>query len=154
MPAPKKAKKKSFDELSNEELALKGIEYVNKKEAIKELDSQCKETRKPLEAAIETSGKVLDSGSKLLVLPHADVDVHLKKTLRVGKVLLPEAMDILRESGLEEAIEEVPQIREDVLERMYHEGKITDELLAKIYEEKSTYAFSVEIKERFGDAPE
>lgn len=154
MPAPRKSKKKSFEELSNEELALRGIEYVNKKEAIKELEAQCKETRKPLEAAIESSGKVLDSGSKLLVLPHADVDVHLKKTLRVGKILLPEAMDIIRENGLEECIEEVPTIREDVLERLYDEGKVTDEIISKIYAEKSTFAFSVEVKERFRDEPE
>ena len=154
MPAPRKSKKKSFEELSNEELALRGIEYVNKKEAIKELEAQCKETRKPLEAAIESSGKVLDSGSKLLVLPHADVDVHLKKTLRVGKILLPEAMDIIRENDLEECIEEVPTIREDVLERLYDEGKVTDEIISKIYAEKSTFAFSVEVKERFRDEPE
>lgn len=154
MPAPRKSKKKSFEELSNEELALRGIEYVNKKEAIKELEAQCKETRKPLEAAIESSGKVLGSDSKLLVLPYADVDVHLKKTLRVGKVLLPEAMDIIRENGLEECIEEVPTIREDVLERLYDEGKVTDEVISKIYAEKSTFAFSVEVKERFRDEPE
>lgn len=153
MPAKSK-KKKSFDELSNEELALKGIEYVNKKEAIKELDSQCKECRVPLEDAIETSGKVLATGSKLLVLPHADVDVHLRKTIRIGKVLHADAFEILHSEGLDECIEEVPTIREDVLERLYHEGKVSEDLLKKLYTEKATYAFSVELKERFGDAPE
>ena len=154
MPAVKKPRKKSFEELSNEEIALRGIEYANKKDAIKELEAQCKECRKPLEAYVDSEGRVLESGSKLAVLTHADVDVHLKKTLRVGKQLLPEAIDILRAYKLDECIEEVPTVREDVIERLYSEGKISDELLKSIYQDKSTYAFSVEIKNRMGDAPE
>ena len=147
-------KKKSYEDLSNEELALKGIDYANKKTAIKELEAQCKECRKPLEAAIATSGRVTESGSRLLVLPHADVEVHLKQTLRVGKVLLPEAIDVLKENGLEECIEEVPTIREDVIENLYNAGKISDEVLAHIYKSKETYAFSVELKDKMGDSPE
>lgn len=154
MPEVRKPKKKSFEELSNEEIALRGIEYANKKDAIKELEAQCKECRKPLEAYIDSEGRVLESGSKLAVIPHADVDVHLKKTLRVGKQLLPEAIDVLRENGLDECIEEIPTVREDVIERLYSEGKISDELLKTIYQGKSTYAFSVEIKNRMTDAPE
>lgn len=149
-----KLKKPSPTELSNEQVGLLGIEYANKKEAIKTLESQCKECRKPLESYIETSGRTLESGSKLAVISVSDVDVHLKKTLRVGKVLLPEALDVIVENGLTECVEDVPTIREDVLEQMYLEGKVTDEVLKKIYAEKSTYAFSVEIKERFKDAPE
>ena len=60
----------------------------------------------------------------------------------------------MRENGLEECIEEVPTIREDVLESMYAAGKVSDEVLKSIYQEKSTYAFSVELKSRFVDAPE
>ena len=107
-----------------------------------------------MEAYVDSAGRVLESGSKLAVLTHADVDVHLKKTLRVGKQLLPEAIDILRAYKLDECIEEVPIVREDVIERLYSEGKISDELLKSIYQDKSTYAFSVEIKNRMGDAPE
>lgn len=151
MPA---VKRKSAEFLSNEELALRGIEYYNKKEAIKELEAQCKSCRKPLEEYIDSEGKTLESGSKLAVLSHADVDVHLKKTLRVGKQLLPEAIEVLRENGLDECIEEVPMVREDIVERFYSEGKISDELLTKIYQEKSTYAFSVDLKSRMCDAPE
>lgn len=154
MPEVRKPKKKSFEELSNEEIALRGIEYANKKDVIKELEAQCKECRKPLEAYIDSEGRVLESGSKLAVIPHADVDVHLKKTLRVGKQLLPEAIDVLRENGFDECIEEIPTVREDVIERLYSEGKISDELLKTIYQGKSTYAFSVEIKNRMTDAPE
>lgn len=141
--------KKALEELSNEQLALQGIDFVNKKQAMKELDAQCKEIRKPLEAAVMKSGRTLDSGSKVLVVPYADKDVHLKETLRVGKVLLPEAMDVLRENGLEECIEDVPTIREDVLERLYEEGKVSDEVLQKIYAEKSSWAFSVDLKPHY-----
>lgn len=159
MPAVKKPRKKSseeesFRELANEEIALRGIEYANKKAAIKELEAQCKECRKPLEAYIDCEGRVLESGSKLAVLTHADVDVHLKKTLRTGKQLLPEAIDVLRENGFDECIEEIPTVREDVVERLYFEGKISDELLKALYQDKPSYAFSVEIKNRMSDAPE
>ena len=147
-------KKHDFGEVSNEEIALKGIEYFNKKDAQKELDKQCKELRKPLETYIATSGKTLESGSVLAVVSHADVDVHLKKTLRISKVLLPEAFDVLKECGCEECIENVPTIREDVLERLYSEGKIIEENLNRIYELKKSYAFSVELKDRMPDAPE
>ena len=147
-------KKHDFGEVSNEEIALKGIEYFNKKDAQKELDKQCKELRKPLETYIATSGKTLESGSVLAVVSHADVDVHLKKTLRISKVLLPEAFDVLKECDCEECIENVPTIREDVLERLYSEGKISEENLNRIYELKKSYAFSVELKDRMPDAPE
>lgn len=147
-------KKKAYSDLSNEDLALRGIEYVNKKSVIKELEAQCKECRKPLEEAIKASGRTLDSGSRLLVLPYADMDVHLKQTLRVGKVLLPEAIDVLRENGLDECIEEVPYVREDVLESMYNAGKVTTDVLKRIYQSKESFAFSVEVKERMKDSPE
>lgn len=143
--------KKALEELSNEQLALQGIDFVNKKQAMKELDAQCKEIRKPLEKAVMESGHTLDSGSKVLVLPYADKDVHIKETLRVGKVLLPEAMDVLRKNGLDECIENVPTIREDVLERLYEEGKVSDEVLQQIYAEKSSWAFSVDLKPHYDD---
>jgi len=144
-----KAKKTSAPSLSNEELALKGMEFYNKKLAIKELETQCKEIRGPLEEAAKTSGAETDKGSKILVLPLADKEVHLKETLRVGKILLPEAIDVLKENGLEECIENVPTVREDVLERLYDAGKVSDEVLSKIYSTKESFAFSVDIKDRF-----
>lgn len=154
MPTSKKRKVKSAEELSNEELALIGIDYVNKKDAMKELDSQCKKIRKPLEEYVVSSGKVLDSGSRIAVVSHSDVDVHLKHTLRVSSILLPEAMDVLEAEGLSECIEEVKIVREDVIERLHSEGTISDKVLSKLYAPKESYAFSVEIKERFKDAPE
>lgn len=145
MPKPKKV----ATPISNEELALRGMEFYNKKLAIKELETQCKEIRTPLEDAVKTSGAETDKGSKILVLPFADKEVHLKETLRVGKTLLPEAIDVLKENGLEECIENVPTIREDVLERLYDAGKVSDEVLAKIYATKTSFAFSVDVKDRF-----
>ena len=140
--------KKSATPLDNEQLALQGLEFYNKKTAIKELEGQCKVIRQPLEDAVMSSGRETDKGSKVLVIPFADKDVHLKETLRVGKVLLPEAIDVLKENGLEECIENVPTIREDVLERLYDAGKVSDEVLKKIYAKKSSYAFSVDVKDR------
>ncbi len=150
----KKLSKKSIEGLSNEDIALRGIEYYNKKEAIKELESQCKECRKPLEEYVDLEGKVLTNGSKLVVVSHADVDVHIKKTLRNGKQLLPEAIDVLRKKGFKECIENTLIVREDVVERLYLEGKISDAVLSEIYQAKPTYAFSVDIKNRMSDAPE
>ena len=141
--------KKSATSLDNETLALLGIDFFNKKQVIKELETQCKEIRKPLEEAAMSSGCSLASGSKVLVIPHADADVHIKETLRVGKVLLPEAVDVLRENGFDECVENVPTIREDVNERLYDSGKLSDEILQKIYASKQSYAFSVEVKSRF-----
>lgn len=140
--------------ITNEDLALVGIEYVNKKDAIKELERQCKECRKPLETYLDSNGEVLKNGSKLAVLPYADVDVLLKATLRVGKALQPEAVDVLYANGLDECVENIPTVREDVVERLYLEGRISDDLLKQIYKEKSTYAFSVALKNKMSDAPE
>lgn len=134
---------------NTEQLALNGIAYVQTKESIKELDGKCKELRVPLEDAVKANGKVTDNGSKILVIPYADKEVHIKETLRVGKVLLPEAIDVLKENGLGKCIENVPTIREDVLEKLYEDGKVSDEVLQKVYAEKPTWAFSVSLKPRY-----
>lgn len=151
MPSSKKKKGQVYDET---ELALIGIDYVNKKKVVKELETQIKTLRTPLESFVVEHGKELESGSKLSVIPYTDVDVHLKQTFRAGKVLRAEAIEVLTENHLEECIENVPIVREDVIERLYEAGKISDEVISKLFAEKSTYAFSVEIKEKFKDAPE
>lgn len=135
---------------SNEDIALLGIEYVNTKEQIKSLEKHCKDDLRPiLERTLETSGRTTESGSVLAVVTHGDMDVHITNTLRTGKVLLPEAMDVLKENGLEECIETVEVIREDVLERLYDEGKVSNEVLKKLYQETSNYAFSVKLKKHY-----
>lgn len=146
--------KKEKSTQSVKDLALLGINYANNKKEIKHLEAECTKMRKPLESYLEEEGHVLESGSKLAILPYVDVEVHLKKTLRTGKVLLPEAMEVLEKNGLSECIENVPIIREDVIEALYYEGKITDELLMKIYKSKPTFAFSVEVKHSTPDEPE
>lgn len=151
MPTVKNLKTAIKHDLT-EVIALKSIEYANKKETIRELEAQCKECRKPLESYIDNDGRVLGNGSKLAVIPYVDVDVHLKKTLRTGKQLTPDAISILLENGLEECIENVPTVREEVVEKLYLDGKITPELLQKIYTEKHSYAFSVDIKKRLDGA--
>ena len=134
---------------SNEDIALLGIDYVNTKERIKELDTHCKEIRPALEGFLSEAGRELESGSILAVVNHADVDVHITKTLRTGKTLLPEAMDVIKANGLEECIEHVETIREDVLERLYEEGKVSDEILTQIYKETSSFAFGVKLKKHY-----
>jgi len=144
---PKKAKEKVF--LNKEEIALKGLGYFNTKAKIKTLEDECKGLRTPLEDAVKAMGVKTDKGSEILALPHADKEVQLKRTLRVNKVLLPEAIDVLRENGLSECVEDVPTVREDVIDRLYAAGEISDELLQKIYGVKTSYAFSVDVKKRY-----
>lgn len=144
-------KKKPTDNLSTENVSLYGIDYAKTKEQIKSLEGHCKEIRKPLEEYLDVYGHTLDNGSILAVVVHGDKDVCLRKTFRAGKVLLPEAEDVLRENGLDECIEMVPTIREDVIERLYDEGRISDELLQQLYKEKPSYAFSVDIKKHYNE---
>ena len=151
------AKLKKKNEIApTDELALYGIEYVNKKEAIKELEAQCKNYRIPLEDFVDANGKTLDNGSKLSVLPYADVDVYLRKTLRVTTKLSQDAADILIDNGFSECVDNISvlMVREEEVERLYKEGKISSELLERIYPSKKSYAFSVDVKSRMSDAPE
>lgn len=136
---------------TNDTIALQGIDYFNKKEQIKLLDKDCKVLRGPLEDYLDTNGKTLESGHKVSVIPYADAVVTLKKTLRSGKVLLPEAIDVLTKNGLGECIENIPTVREDRIEALYNAGKISDEILKQIYTNKDTYAFSVDVKQKFSD---
>jgi hypothetical protein len=145
---PKKEVKNEASLTVAEETALKAIAFVQKKDAIKTLDGQCKELRVPLEAFLGEFGKELPNGSKLAVVTHADMEAHLKGTLRVGKVLLPEAEEILRKNKLEECLETNTVVREDVLESLHAIGKVSDEVLSQLYSLKETYAFSVTLKER------
>lgn len=145
-------KKKVKTNATSEEVALKGIAYVNTKDQIKTLEGECKELRKPLEAFLDEFGRTTESGSILAVVTHGDKDVCLHKTLRTGKTLLPEAQSILESNGFKECVEMVPTVREDVIERLYEEGKIPDSLLQQIYQEKSSFAFSVDLKPHYDEA--
>lgn len=145
---PKK-KTKSGGAYSNEDIALLGIDYVNTKEQIKELDKRCKDMRPAFEHFLSEFGRETETGSVVAVVTHADTDVVFTNTLRTGKTLLPEAMDVLKENGLEECIETVEVIREDVLERLYEEGKLSDAILKQVYKDTSSFAFGVKLKKHY-----
>lgn len=132
--------------VTEEEIALKGLHYVKLKKDIKVLESEVKKTRTPLEDYLLKNGKVLPNGSTASVITHAGMDIILKNTLRVGKVLLPEAIEVLKAEGLSGCIQNVEIIREDVLEHLYETGKVSAEVLIKVYQETRGYAFSVDSK--------
>lgn len=142
-------KKKTTTSYSNEDIALLGIDYVDTKNRIKDLDKRCKDMRPAFESFLSEYGRETESGSVVAVVTHADTDVVFTNTLRTGKTLLPEAMDVLRENGLDECIETVEVIREDVIERLYEEGKISSEVLQKIYRDTSSFAFGVKLKKHY-----
>lgn len=140
MPSLKKS------EVFEQDLPILGMAYVKTKDDIKELERQCKEYREPLEKALLEKGRETSTGNKILVLEHGDTDVVLKHTLRVTKVLRAEAFDVLRELGHEECIESVPTIREDIVEKLFSAGEISQDDLARIYAPKESVAFSVSLK--------
>lgn len=144
-----KIKKDLQQKATAEEIALLGIDYANKKTQIKAIDSECKKQRVTLESYLKANGVEAPNGSINSVIQHADKDVVLKNTLRTSYVLLPTAVEVLRENGLGECIENVPIVREDVLSQMHSEGKVPDGVLQKVYQVNKSYAFSVEVKPRY-----
>lgn len=138
--------RKKENPINQDEYPLMGIEFAKHKKEIKALEDRNKELRGPLEALLIEKGDTSASGSKQLVLHHADMEVILTHTKRTTQVQLPEAVDVLKEAGLDECIEMVPFIREDVLEAMYQEGRVSKEVLAKCYQSKDSFAFSVSVK--------
>ena len=128
-------------------IAQKGIEHVQLKQQVKELNARINAIRPSLEDYLKENGSDV-KGSIISVLPYADKDVILKNTLRVSKVLKPEAIDILKELKLTDCIETIEVIREDVLERMWENKLVTDEDVAKIYATADSFAFSVAVKPR------
>ena len=148
-----KVKKNSLDELTEEKVALLGIDYVAKKDLEKRLKAELTDVRKPLESWMDANQSEIDGGSKLCILSHAGTNVNLKRTLRSSLELVPEAEDILKAEGLNDCLEEITLIREDRIEAMFKAGKITDEQLKKIYRSKDSFAFSVKLTKK-SDIPE
>lgn len=145
-------KKKASEFPQNaEEIALKGFQYYQGKQQISEIEKSLKETRKPLEAYLDAEGMDTPQGHKLVVVPYADKDVHLKRTRRSTAILRPEALDILKEMGLKDCIESVEVVRDDILSEMILRGELPDEVVQRLYEEKVSNAFSVDVKQRFSD---
>lgn len=146
---PKKALKN--EPLTTEQIALAGINYVSLKDKEKELKEAQKKIRVPLEDFLNKNGRETASGSLVSEVSYADKVVTMTNTLRVSKILLPEAMDILKTSGLEDCIEYAPVIREDVLEVKVQNGEISADILRSIYQLKESYAFSVSLKDKFNE---
>ena len=146
MPAKKKVGAKT--PVDAETIALQAIEFDNCKKEVKRYNDHCSELKEPLEQYVEAHCHVTSKGHKVVELAHADVDITLTKTLRTSAVFVPEAADILRKHKLTECIEKVEVVRDDIVQRMHEEGRISDELLAQICQMKENYAFSVSVKPR------
>lgn len=132
-----------------ESIALQALDYDAKKKQMATLKKDIDVLRVPLEEVVDASGRPTPTGSKVFVVPYADKEIQLHKTLRLSSVLVPEAEDILRKNHLTECLETVTVIREDIVERLYQTGKIPVDLLNKLYVQKESYAFSVKVKKRF-----
>ena len=144
-------KKQETGSLTAETAALNAIQFSKNKDTIKTLETANKKLREPLEAYLTENGSIPneESGHKVCVLNHADKEIVLKYTHRVSAVLQPDAIDILRRKGITEPIETIEVVREDVISRLYDEGKISDKLLKELYAQKPSDAFSVTIKDKF-----
>lgn len=131
-------------------IELLAIKYNENKKAIKSLDEENKKIREPLEDYLRNKGVIPNetSGHKMCDLSYADVDIRLKYTHKVTAVLQPDAVDILKRNKLESAVETVEVVREDVIERLYDEGKISDDLMKELYVSKESNAFSVEVTKK------
>ena len=134
--------------------ALLAIKFDNNKKAIKTLEDENKKLRIPLEAYLLENGTIPneESGHRVAILNHADVQVTLKHTHKVTHVLQPDAVEILKKNKLKEAIETVEVVREDVIERLYEEGKISDKVMSSLYAAKESDAFSVSVKGKFDES--
>lgn len=143
---PKKKETDVNTPLSLEETtALQGIRYCDLKGNIKRFEGEVKKLRAPLEKFLEDHGE-----DNKVCVSHADVDVILKHTLRVSKVLNDNAIDTLRAKGLSSCIKTIEVVDEEALEAMYAAGKLSDADIQELYSAKTSKAFSVEVKNQFG----
>lgn len=136
-------------QIGKEELPLYAVKYDANKKAIKDIEAENKKIRVPLEEYAKSNGVKQESGSIVAELTHADKTILLKETLRTSQVLTAEALDIIKKEKLTECIETVEIIREDILEQMILNEQVPVETVKKIYALKESYAFSVDVTDRF-----
>ena len=136
-------------QVSQEELPLYALKYDANKKVIKDIEAENKKTRIPLEEYAKKFGLVQESGSIVAELTHADKTILLKETIRASKVLTAQAADILKAGKFTDCFETIEIIREDILEQMILNEQIPIEDVQRIYELKTSYAFSVDIEDRF-----
>ena len=143
-------KKKETDALNTplsleETTALQGIRYCDLKGNIKRFEGEAKKLRAPLERFLEDHGE-----NNKVCVSHADIDVILKHTIRVSKVLKDNAIDVLRAKGLSSCVKTIEVVDEEALEAMYAAGKLSDDDIQDVYSAKTSKAFSVEVKNQYG----
>jgi len=130
-----------------DEIGVKAAAYMTLKRQIKELTDKSNEYRVDLEDYIDNNGKEDSKGHIIIVVSHAGQEFELKKESRVSSVQDPEIVDKLKANlgpvNLAKVIEKVEVVRDDVIEVLHEQGKISDELLSKLYSEKTIYAFKV-----------
>lgn len=130
---------------------LIAVKFDSNKKAIKQLEDENKELRKPLEDYLTQNGVVPneETGHRICVLEHADAEITLKYTHKVSAILQPNAVEFLKVNGFDEAVETIEVVREDVIERLHLEGKLSDKQLKELYATKESDAFSVSVKNKF-----
>lgn len=135
------------DIVKEEGLALLAIKYDNLKTAEKELKKEMTITREPLEEAVK-SADPLPSGSKQMNLAYAGKEIVLKHTLRNGKSLTSDAVQILEDAGLDECVEKSPYVLVERVEAMFNAGRIPLEVMERVFRPTEGWAFSVSVKDK------
>lgn len=121
--------------------------YLTIKNKIADATTEMDGYKATLKEYLDQEGKKDTKGSFLAEVQHAGVTFELKKELRVSQKQDPDIISILKKEAPKEVvsrvIEKVEIVREDVLEIMQEQGKISDALLAKLYTEVKNYAFKM-----------
>lgn len=138
-----------------EEIALTALDYVNKKRSISLLEKDVKKLRPTLETYMDKHEVELPTGAKECIIPYVDVDIHLKRGVRNSARLRDDALTVIAELGIaDEVVEMKPVINEEELQAMISAGEISEVDALRIYEHKTTYAFSVDTSDKFDGTDE
>lgn len=143
---PKKTDIPNTPLTDEEAIALQGIRYCDLKGNVKRFEGEIKKLRGPLEQYLDEHKK---DGCTVCV-SHADVDVVLKHTARVSKVLKDDAIETLRARGLSSCIKTIEVVDESAIEDLYAAGRLSDSDIKEIYDAKISRAFSVEVRNQYG----
>lgn len=143
--------KKKSEVVDNTKILEKGILYDSIKGRIKKLESELKEPRKFFDSLFESAPFKEDgSGSKEIIVEDGPRSVKVLWTARTILMQDPEiiqkAQKLLPEEVFNEVVENIPTFRTDVFERLLTEGVISDDIAAKLFEEKVTHSLTVKAK--------
>ena len=122
------------------EIGLKMVAYLGIRDKIKELEKQKETLRNDIASYLE-GRTVADGGVKEVVANHAGVEVKASLT-KIRKFSFAEdAIDILKEELSTQMFSSIVKtkketyIDEKVLEAFYNKGKISDDIISKLYVE-------------------